>query len=68
MERTLLGYCNLEGDTATGDPVSLRLCPLNGKHILLFNIGCNFLCSGGVLLCADEFAAFHNLLLWIFLW
>ena len=66
MERTVLGCCNLEGDTATGNPVSLRPCPFNGNHMLLFNLGCDFLCRGGAPLCVDEFAAFHNLLLWIF--
>lgn len=68
MERTVLGCCNLEGDTATGNPVSLRLRPFNGNHVLLFDIGCHCLCSGGAPLCFDEFAVFHNLFLWIFLW
>lgn len=49
----MLGCCNLEGDTATGNPVSLRSCPFNGNHMLLFKIGCDFLCSGGTPLCVD---------------
>lgn len=58
----MLGCCNREGDTATGNPLSLRF-PFNGSHILLFTLAVisslPLQWRGSFV---DEFAAFPNLL------
>lgn len=63
-----VGLCKLEGDTAMSSTWCLRSCLCNGNDMLLFNVGCDFLCSRRAQL-YFVFAAFRNMVLcgWV-LW